>query len=177
MQRTSQLSIANSARITSVQSVVVAIGLVAAIYGGSSALAAEPTISLVQPTGGQRGTQIEVTVSGLRLNDAAQIIFYEPGLEVAGLEAGKPAKVKVQIKIGRDSRLGMHAFRVRTATGVSNLLTFAVGALPETAETEPNNDFAAPQVVALGTTVNGLVTTEDVDYFAFDAKKGDRITA
>ena len=153
------------------------LGLLAVICSCAPAIAAEPTINLVQPTGGQRGTQVEVAINGLRLNDAQQIIFYEPGLEVTKLEAGKPTQVKVQVKISPEIRLGMHAFRVRTATGVSNLLTFAVGALPEAAEVEPNNDFAAPQAVPLGTTVNGLIKTEDVDYFAVDAKKGDRITA
>ena len=177
MQRTNQLPTDYSPLAAPTRWVVVAISLVVGICACSPTFAAEPTISLVQPTGGQRGTQVELTIRGLRLNDAEQIIFYEPGLEVAKLEAGKPAKVKVQVKIAPESRLGMHALRVRTATGVSNLLTFAVGALPEAAEVEPNNDFAAPQAVALGTTVNGLVPTEDVDYFAIDAKKGERITA
>ena len=95
----------------------------AAIFACIPALATEPTINLVQPTGAQRGTQADITIGGLRLNDAQQIIFYEPGLEVTKLEAGKPAEVKLQVKIAPESRLGMHAFRVRTATGVSNRLT------------------------------------------------------
>ena len=67
--------------------------------------------------------------------------------------------------------------RLRTASGVSNLRLFAVGALAEIAETEPNTDFAQPQKIALDNTVNGVVQNEDVDYFLVEAKKGERITA
>ncbi len=73
--------------------------------------------------------------------------------------------------------MGFHAVRVRTATGISNLRTFSVGALPEVPEVEPNNDFATPQAVAFGCTVNGIVQNEDEDYFVVEAKKGQRITA
>ena len=67
--------------------------------------------------------------------------------------------------------------RLRTASGISNLRLFAVGALAEVNEAEPNSDFAQPQKIALDTTVNGVVQNEDVDYFLVEAKKGERITA
>lgn len=49
--------------------------------------------------------------------------------------------------------------------------------MAEIKEVEPNNDFNKPQQVALDTTVNGVVENEDVEYFAIEAKKGERITA
>ena len=44
-------------------------------------------------------------------------------------------------------------------------------------EVEPNNDIEHAQKIALGTTVNGVITNEDVDCFLVAAKKGQRITA
>src|SRR5207244_8260197 len=79
--------------------------------------------------------------------------------------------------IAADCRLGEHAMRVRTATGLSELRTFYVGALPNVEEKEPNSDFANPQKIDLNVTVNGVVDNEDVDYYAFEAKKGQRVTA
>src|SRR5262245_61120448 len=73
--------------------------------------------------------------------------------------------------------LGSHRLRIRTATGISDLRPFFVGALPEVAEKEPNNDFAAPQPIPMNVTVNGIADNEDVDYYVVEAKKGDRITA
>ena len=75
-----------------------------------------------------------------------------------------------------DCRLGEHAFRVRTATGICELRTFWVGALPVVDEKEPNSDFDKPQPIALNVTVHGVVENEDVDYFVVECKKGQRLS-
>ena len=67
--------------------------------------------------------------------------------------------------------------RVRTATGISELRTFWVGALPVVEEKEPNSDFATPQKIPLNVTVHGIVDNEDVDYFVVECKKGQRLSA
>ncbi len=139
--------------------------------------AVEPAIGSIQPTGLQRGKEIEVTVGGARLGDAQELLLYLPGLTVTSIAPEGDGALKAKVNVAADCRLGIHAVRVRTASGVSNLMTFTVGNLPEVAEVEPNNDFAVPQVVALNTTVSGIVQSEDVDYFVIEAKKGERITA
>ncbi len=139
--------------------------------------AVAPSVSALSPTGLQRGTEVEVNFSGTRLADTQELMFYSPGLRVVELNAEKDNVVKAKVAVDADCRMGIHAVRLRTATGVSNLRTFTVGALPEVAEVEPNNDFAAPQQVAMGSTISGVVQNEDVDYFVVEAKKGDRITA
>lgn len=139
--------------------------------------AASPSLGGTSPRGGQRGTEVEVTLSGARLDDAQQVLFYEPGIEVTKLEVVNPQSVKVMFKIAPDAQLGSHRIRVRTATGVSELRPFFVGALKEVAEKEPNSDFAAPQPIEMNSVVNGTADNEDVDYYVVEAKKGDRITA
>jgi hypothetical protein len=136
---------------------------------------ASPTVTSVLPRGGQRGTEITVTIGGARLADAQELLWYSPGIAVTKLDA-KDAQVIATLKIAPDCRLGEHAMRLRTATGLSELRTFWIGALPTADEKEPNNDFAAPQSIPLNVTVHGTVTNEDVDYFAIDAKKGQRIS-
>ncbi len=138
--------------------------------------AADPRITRVAPAGAQRGTEVEVQIAGSRLADAKEILLYEPGIAVKSVEPEKPDRVKVGLALSGDCRLGPHAFRLRTASGVSNLITFSVGALAEVVEAEPNNEFDKPQAIALGSTVNGVVQNEDVDYFAVEAKKGDRVS-
>lgn len=66
--------------------------------------------------------------------------------------------------------------RLVTETGISNLRMFGVSALTEAAEVEPNSDFATPQAATLNTTINGVVTNEDVDYYAVDLAEGQKIT-
>ncbi|HEX7378437.1 MAG TPA: PPC domain-containing protein [Pirellulales bacterium] len=136
-----------------------------------------PRLAAIAPYGAQRGAEIDVAFNGDDLDDAQEIMFYYPGIKVLSLEAGNEKTIKTKLQIAPDCRIGIHAMRVRTASGLSNLRTFSVGALPEVAEVEPNSEFIAPQKVNLDVTVNGFVNNEDVDYYVVEAKKGERITA
>jgi len=151
-------------------------GLLALSIAPGAAIAASPSLGSITPYGAQRGTEVDVNFNGARLADAQEVYFYDPGITVTKLEATETA-VKTKLKIAPDCRLGVHAMRVRAATGTSELRLFYVGALPTVSEVEPNNDFAAPQKIALDSTVAGVTENEDVDYFVVEAKKGERITA
>jgi hypothetical protein len=141
------------------------------------ACAASPSLSLITPRGAQRGTELDATFHGARLDDAEEIIFYEPGITTVSMNTSNAAELKVRLKIDSGARLGQHVVRVRTAGGISEARTLSVGQYPVVAEKEPNNDFAAPQKIALNTTVHGVANNEDIDYFVIEAKKGQRITA
>jgi len=151
--------------------------LAAAFFLAATAEASSPTLSAVRPVGGQRGTDIEVTLSGARLGDAQEILWYQPGIQTLSITKIDDNSVKAMLKIAADCPMGIHDLRVRTATGVSDHRTFSVGPYPIANEVEPNNDFAKPQAVAFGTTVHGVADNEDVDFFVVDAKKGQRISA
>src|SRR3990172_2826625 len=143
----------------------------------SRGLAADPQLSQITPPGGQRGTELDVQLTGARLADAQEVLLYYPGIRVASLAAAEAGRVAARLAIAPDCRMGTHALRLRTARGVSNLITFSVGPLPQVDEIEPNNDFDGPQKVALGTTIQGVVQNEDVDCFLVEAKQGQRIVA
>jgi hypothetical protein len=155
------------------------LGFVLAAWALSAlpALAAVPSLSGSTPYGAQRGTEVEVTFQGDRFGDVQEIYFYEPGITVSSLAPDGDKACKAKLVIAAECRLGLHKLRIRTASGISNLRTFSVGALPEITEAEPNSEFAAPQKIGLDITVNGVAENEDVDYYAVEAKKGERITA
>jgi hypothetical protein len=150
--------------------------LLIAVAAAGTGIAASPSLGSVQPRGAQRGTDAVFTLSGGALADAQEVVFYSPGFTVAKLDVVNPNQLKVAVKIAADARLGEHALRVRTATGVTELRTLWVGALPIVDEKEPNSDFASPQKIPLNCTVHGVADNEDVDYYAVDAKKGQRIS-
>lgn len=143
---------------------------------GLQAIAADPSLSIILPRGAQRGTEQVFRFAGARLNDAEQVFFYEPGFEVLEIKAVDANNIDVKVKIAGDCALGEHTAQVRTKSGISDYRTFFVGALPVVAEVEPNTDFAAPQQISMNVTVSGTVENEDVDYFAVDAKKGQRLS-
>ncbi len=141
------------------------------------ACAATPSLTAIRPPGVQRGTEAEVTLSGARLGDAQEILFYQPGVTTLALKRVDDNVVKAKLKIAADAPLGLHDVRVRTASGISELRTLSIGALKDVSEVEPNNDFNAPQAIPMNVTVTGVADNEDVDYYVVDARKGDRITA
>ncbi len=143
----------------------------------SAVQATAPKFNSPSPSGGQRGTEMELRLNGTRLEDIQEIIFYSPGIEVVKIDSAKTNAVKATIRIAKDCRLGEHLVRLRCATGVSDVRTFYVGAYPNLAEVEPNNDLAKPQKIAMNVTVSGNIAQEDVDYFQIEARKGERISA
>src|SRR5262245_35707731 len=150
--------------------------IVAVAALGGNTFAASPSLGSVQPRGAQRGTDAVFTLNGGNLADAQEVVFYSPGITIVKLEVVNANQVKATVKIAPDARLGEHAVRVRTATGVTELRTLWVGALPVVDEKDPTSDFAAPQKIPLNWTVHGVADNEDVDYYAVEAKKGQRIS-
>lgn len=144
----------------------------------SAASASSPVLSNILPPGAQRGTEVELTLSGDRLADAQELLWYQPGIEIVSLEVVDNANVKATVRIAEDARLGLYDVRVRTATGISHHRTFSVGAYPEIPEqADANSDFASPQPIPFGVTVIGIAENEDDDFYVVEARKGDRITA
>ncbi|MEZ6122452.1 MAG: PPC domain-containing protein [Planctomycetaceae bacterium] len=144
----------------------------------SSVIASDPTLSVVTPRGVQRGAEHVLTFSGARLQDAEEILFYDPGFEVVKLEADeKNANIcRATVKVAADCELGEKTVQVRTKSGLSDYRTVFVGALPAVAEKEPNTEFTSPQPIEQEVTVEGVIDNEDVDYFVVEAKKGQRLS-
>jgi len=85
------------------------------------ASAVEPSLGGITPYGVQRGVETEVLFQGGRLQDAKELLFYSPGFTVTSLEAVNDGTVKAKLNVAADCRMGIHAVRVRSLTGVSNL--------------------------------------------------------
>lgn len=147
-------------------------------YSLATVHAADPSLSVITPRGVQRGAEHVLTFSGARLNDAEEILFYEPGIEVVKIEPDEKNAniVRATVKVAADCELGEKTAQVRTRTGISDYRTLFVGALPAVAEKEPNTEFSAPQAIEQNVTVEGVVQNEDVDYFVVEAKKGQRLS-
>jgi hypothetical protein len=148
-----------------------------AFLGATTAFAVAPNFTAIAPAGAQRGTTVEITLRGDRLADAQEIFFYAQGLSLEKIVSAKDKEVKALVAVAPDCRLGEHALRLRTASGVSALRVFYVGPFPSLEEKEPNNESAKAQPVALNTTVHGTIGNEDIDFFSVEAKKDRRLSA
>ena len=120
-----------------------------------------PELTSLQPRGFQRGTTVELKLGGRSLESARGLLFDTEGITLESLKT--EGGVSAQLSISEDCPLGLHSLRVRTATGLTNLRTFSVGALLEVSEAEPNGTPQEAQEISLGSTVNGVAQDEDLD--------------
>lgn len=137
---------------------------------------AAPNVGNFTPRGIQRGHEVELTITGSGLDTAKELMFYDAGVEVTKLEPVNATTLKATVKTGANSPAGSYRFRVRNASGLSEVRVLRVGVLPIVLEKEPNSDFKAPQAIDMNVTVEGTIGNEDVDHFLVKAKKGERIT-
>lgn len=150
---------------------------VCAFVLGGELRAAPPAVEGVAPGAGKRGTEFALTITGARLTDPQELMLYGTGVSVAKLEGKSENEVAVTIRAAADCKLGEHLARLRTKGGASAVFTFRVTALPVVEEAEPNNDAKAAQKIALNTTVAGTIEPADVDCYAVQLNKGQRLSA
>src|SRR5690606_23221181 len=120
--------------------------------------AAYPRLRQIEPQGAQRGTEATVILRGDRVGkDPREILWHDPGIEVRELKSLDDNSVEAKLFLPSECPLGIHGLRVRTASGLTNLMTFHVGTLTEALEVEPNSSRDQPQAITLGSVVNGVV--------------------
>jgi hypothetical protein len=132
----------------------------------------QPKLLHVFPPGGRTGSTVEMTLGGDALDAADGLWFSHPGITVERV-VGKPKTFKVTIAPA--TPLGAHDIRALAPDGLSNPRTFVVGALPETSESEPNGTLDAANPIGVNSVVNGVTAATDVDCFALQGKKGQRL--
>ena len=141
----------------------------------SFATAGHPDANVLSIPGLQRGTSAEIKISGARLGDANALLFYSPGLSASNIVKVDANNITATITAEPTVLPDLHAFRVVTNTGISNMRLLGVSAMPTVLEAEPNNDFSKPQLIPYNSTVDGVVLNEDVDYYAVELKAGQKL--
>ena len=151
-----------------------------------------PRLAVLTPTGGKVGSTFEVAFTGTEVEEPDALLFSHPGIKGVPVIPPTPAPdpkqkdpakqpmrppiSKFTVTIAPDVPVGFYDVRLVNKNGVSNPRRFVVGDLVEVAEKEPNNDIEQAQKIDLGTTITGNTNpATDVDYFSFNAKKGQRV--
>ena len=157
-------------------------------FSALSVQAAGPVLKSMEPRGGQRGKAFTLTLVGEQLTSGAELITTLPGsLSRLSSPTDVPesdSQLYFLVQLKPDAMVGLYPIRIRTDRGLSNILLFSIGTLPETAEEESllkqptdktNNDsMARAQKLTLPITVNGTLDRPDQDYYRFNAKAGEK---
>lgn len=153
----------------------------------SQAGAAGPELTSLHPPGGQRGTAVKLALQGYGLTDETKILSNIPGsftpLTSAGSGKMAGAQLLFLVEIRPDAPVGIYSVRVETHEGISNILLFSVGAFPEIAETESEDDETrnandspeSAQAVDAPVVVNGRLEGPERDMFRISARAGERL--
>ncbi len=138
-----------------------------------------PVLYAALPAGVPLGESVETTLYGTDLQPVQQVRIQPPDVKVQVIPPPKgrkpsPRQVTLRLTAAKDASPGMHELRVVTPGGVSNVLRFYVGTLPEEVESEPNDTpLQATQLASLPVAVSGMLNRGlDRDCFRFSAKKG-----
>jgi hypothetical protein len=140
------------------------------------ARAQAPQIGAVWPPGGTRGAKVVANVEGANLAGATSVLISGKGVKAQlGSPVTNAASIPLTLDIAPDAGPGPYEVRVITPLGVSNPGYLWIGAVPETAEVEPNNQpEQAMKVEKLPVSVYGRINAaEDVDWYTFKAEAGD----
>ncbi|NQV25459.1 MAG: serine protease [Rhodopirellula sp.] len=136
-----------------------------------------PRLLTTMPMGGRVGTSVEVTITGESFEDAEQLSFSHTGITAVQKrdEAGQPLVNKYIVTIAENCPVGIHEARVMTRLGVSSSRAFNVGSLPEVTQTVAHTSLETVASLPVNSICNAVMTNQAVDYYSFEATKGQRI--
>jgi hypothetical protein len=144
-----------------------------------SALSGAPLIRDIAPHGAQRGKTFKLELKGSDLIAGAKLETTLPASISRLTPEGDVMAFLVELK--KDAPVGVYPLRLLTPDGLSNVMLFSVGDLPETDEKEietpkPGNGVAATaEAIATPIVINGSLPDADVDLFSFQVKAGQKL--
>jgi Bacterial pre-peptidase C-terminal domain len=178
------------------------IGLAAGIFSMSAPAATSlgqtsyPMVVRVEPVAVARGRTVEITISGQENFDGAWALLCEPpGLSAEVLKVDRPEQarakgagarrrrptgtVQARLTVAAGAPLGPRELRVATPQGASSIGLVVVVDDPVVleADDQANDRPASAQKLGVPCAVAGRISkNEDVDWYAFEATPGERIT-
>lgn len=147
---------------------------------GLQALASDlpsPSVSRVDPLGGQRGTHVELEILGKHLSNVSKVEFDCADIVWEATNYSSAGKIRGVVSIASGTALGPHLLRVRTADGYSTTAMFNVGQFPDLREAEPNDVVGlAHEISDLPVELHGVLEgAEDIDIFKAVVQAGERL--
>ncbi len=149
--------------------------MVLGLLAAPPALIAAPQIKEIAPAGVRRGELAEVVFSGSALGGSPRLVAPFP-VRVETIQGSDAASWKVRLTVDPAVAVGVYPVRIQTDDGVSNPFLLAVGQFPQVIEKEENSSFEQAQAIPEPPViVEGKVPGNDVDFFRFRGRKGQRI--
>jgi hypothetical protein len=170
---------------------------VGVLLAGCVLQAAVPTLKELSPRGAQRGKTFALYLRGENLTQAAQVqstlpavfsrltLSKDPATESNQASMTPNSSLPYMVTLKSDAPTGLYPIRIVSPDGISNVLLFSVGDLPEVDEAEAkakspkvtNDQAKEAQRVTVPVTINGTLEgpASDIDNYVFTAKAGQKL--
>jgi dienelactone hydrolase len=138
-----------------------------------------PVLALTGPAGMQRGTTLELTLTGTNLAGPTGLYTSFPAhvtIPTDDENGQDNTKLRVRLEVPAEAPLGFYAIRLATTRGMSNLRIFCIDDLPQLLGVNTNRNKATPQNVPTPCVVAGRLDAETSAYYTVSAKAGQRLT-
>ena len=138
-----------------------------------------PTLNPVVPLGVQRGTAIDLTLTGTNLADPTGVwtnFSAKVTIPTDAKNGTVPTSLKVRLEVPKDAPMGFHSIRLATKRGMSNARLFCVDDLPQVMEAAGNNETKTAQAITAPCVVVGRADAEATDYFKVTVKAKQRLS-
>ncbi len=131
----------------------------------------------VFPPGGKVGSEVQVALTGVDLDEANQLHFSTVGISAKQKVGtnGVPEPNNFLVTIASNVPPGVYEARVVGRFGISNPRSFVVSDLAEAIAPATNNSLSNAVVLSLNTIINGRSEANAVGFYKFTATKGQRI--
>jgi len=138
-----------------------------------------PVLAAVAPDGMQRGTNLELVLTGTNLSRPVKLWTSFPAKVSIPAEHnnGKDnATLRIRLEVAGNAPIGFHTVRLTTVRGLSNFRPFCIDDLPQVAQAKDNRSKDTPQAVAVPSAVFGQTQSEQADYYKINVKAGQRVS-
>ena len=130
-------------------------------------------LSTVYPPGGQRGSEVLVTVAGSDLDDLAGLRFSDPRIRA---EATSTNAQVFRVTLPADLAPGVVDLRAFGRFGVSNPKGFSIGMGPELLASGTNTTVATAQSLPVEAVVNGRLAANQAAWYRVEVLAGRAYT-
>ena len=143
----------------------------------------QPLLWSVFPPGGRQATNVEVTVNGVDLDDAAGLRFEHPGITSQPVRPQpselipnpEPIPNRFLVTIDRAVPPGIYEVVCESRFGVSNPRLFVVGTTTELSGPPTATTAESPLELPLPATISGRLQAGQIDHFSIDCVGGSQL--
>ena len=132
----------------------------------------DPHLLTILPMGAQRGTSVEVEITGTHLESVSDLVFSEPTITAEPVlgDDGEPVENRFLVTVASDAPVGVHDARVLCRLGISSPRAFTVGTMNETTCLDPRASRDKAAAIAVNSIINAVMPQRAIDYYSFSAK-------